>query len=129
VTSDGRLFQETEHIRTIGGSAFFYWHGEDISGGRTYSIYSPNLSADTDASGRDEVYAIEQGTHSLYLYDASSWTYKDSDVYDVSAAGGGYFYDVNYYGGSYAAYQYDPTSSWPSPWTYLGSGLDHERPV
>ena len=119
VTIDGRLFQETEGYRWIGGSAYFYWFGRDISAGRSYT---GNISADTDTSGRDEVYAITNVTNELYLYDLGSWTYKDGDVFDVSAAGGGYFYDVNYHSGNYDAYQYDPTSWW-FPWTYLGSNF------
>jgi hypothetical protein len=118
VTSDGRLFQETEHL--LARLYYFYWAGQDISGGRTYSV---NISADTDASGGDEVYAIQNGTPNyLYLYDGGIWTLKDADVYDVSAAGGGYFYDVNYSRGDYHAYQYDPTLWW-SHWSFLGSQL------
>jgi hypothetical protein len=118
VTSDGRLFQETEHLYIIQRLFYLSWSNQDISGGRTYSA---NISADTDASGQDEIYAIEKGTNSLYLYDLGGWTYKDSDVFDVSGAGGGYFYDANYSDGNYDAYQYDPTSWWP--WAHLGSGL------
>jgi hypothetical protein len=49
----------------------------------------------TDASCRDEVYAVMSGANQLYLYDQGNWTWKDADVYDVSGASGVYFYHVN----------------------------------
>jgi hypothetical protein len=117
LTTDGRLIEETEHYQWNGIYGAFYWTHQDISGGRLYQ----SLSADSDASGQAEVYAIETGTKNAYLYDQGTWTWQDSDVADLSAADGGYFYDVNYARGSYNAYQFNPSADWP--WTYLGSRL------
>jgi hypothetical protein len=117
VTNDGRLFQETEHFYWNGYFGTWYWTSQDISGGLRYSA----ISADTDASGGNEVYAIQQGTNNADRYDQGSWTWKDADVYDIAAAGGGYFYDVNYYSGGYGTYVawlYNPNNGW----TYLGTG-------
>jgi hypothetical protein len=119
VTTDGRLFQETEHLYWGTWHHYYYWTGQDISGGSRWA----QISADTDASGRDEVYAVMSGANQLYLYDQGSWTWKDSDVYDVSGAGGGYFYDVNYASGNYNGWLYNPNGGTWFAWTYLGSGL------
>ena len=111
----GQLYQETEHFQTVDWFGYFYWTDQYIGGGRIFT----SISADTDASGRDEVYAIDVHADA-YLYNQGIWTYKDSYVYDLAAAGGGYFYDVNYYGsGPTYAYQWNPYSGWKP----LGTGL------
>ena len=80
------------------------------------------ISADTDASSHDEVYAIQTGTNNAYLYDQGSWTIKDFGVYDIAAAGGGYFYDVNYDNGNYDAWLYQP-NGYPY-WAFLDYNLN-----
>ena len=59
----------------------------------------------------------------LYLYDQGNWTLKDAAVYDVAAADGGFFYDVNYGGvggNSHPGYQWNPQTH---SWTFLGYNL------
>jgi hypothetical protein len=114
----GLIYQETEqyNIRTYR----YYWASQYIAGGSYYT----SISADTDGLGHDEVYAIDVGRNAwLYnAYNSAKWTIKDSDVFDLAAAGGGYFYDVNYYysSGLFLAYQWNPDAG---IWTYLDSGL------
>jgi hypothetical protein len=112
-----RLYQVTEHFYM----GYFYWTAQDISAGRQFDL-SRGISADRDASGQDEVYAVEQGTNNLYLYDQGTWTLKDTSVLDVDGADGGYFYDVNNYANLLYAYLYNP-DTYPH-WSYLGSGLE-----
>jgi hypothetical protein len=120
VTVGGKLFEETESFHWIGWYGYWVWSRQDISAGRSYHL----ISADTDASAQAEVYAIDPMTHAAYRYDQGGWTWVDSDVYDISGADGGYFYDVNYASGSYNGWQFNPNGSWYSPyWTYLNSGL------
>jgi hypothetical protein len=122
-TQDGKLFQETETFsELVYGHCTLSWNSQDISGGRRWT----QISADNDALGRDEVYAVENGTNNLYLYDQGNWTQKDSAVVDVSGAGGGYFYDVDYAHDNYDAYLFNPNWQLPysAPWTYLGCGLE-----
>jgi hypothetical protein len=115
--SSGLLYQVTEHFFM----GYFYWTAQDISGGRQFDL-SRGISADRDASGQDEVYAVEQGTNNLYLYDQGTWTLKDTSVFDVAGADGGYFYDVNLYANVLYAYLFNP-DTYPH-WSYLGSGLE-----
>jgi hypothetical protein len=112
----GRLYQVTEHFFM----GYFYWTAQDISVGRQFDL-PRGISADRDASGQDEVYAVEHGTNNLYLYDQGGWTLKDTNVQDVDGADGGYFYDVNNYAGVLYAYMYNP-DTYPH-WSYLGSRL------
>jgi hypothetical protein len=119
-TTGGSLYQEYLGEYWNGHNMVPIWLGVDISGGRHWSGM---ISADRDASGQDEVYAVEQGTNNLYLYDQGHWTMKDSYVQDVSGADGGYFYDVNNYAGILYAYLYNPNAQPGWWWTYLGSGL------
>jgi hypothetical protein len=120
LTVGGHLYQETESF-SLFPYPHFSWTGQDISGGRVYSL----ISADNDAVGRAEVYAVQTNPQNfwlpgnLYLYDQGSWSWKDSDVSDVSGADGGFFYDVNYANNTYPAWLFDPNAGW----TYLGSGL------
>jgi hypothetical protein len=125
VTTSGKLYQETEHLHFNGWYFTYYWAHQDISGGM---LFTSQISADVDAAGNDEVYAITAqytgegyltSTGDAYLYDQGSWTHKDSDVFDIAGADGGYFYDVNYAGGAYNAWQFNPNTFW----TWLGSGL------
>jgi hypothetical protein len=133
LTNDGRLFQETYVLELIPPYNHYSWAGQDISGGMLWT----QISADTDASGQAEVYAVQAvpiyipngngtteyliSTGSLYLHDQGSWTQKDSDVYDVAAAGSGYFYDVNYDNGNYSAWLYQPSGN--PYWNFLGDQL------
>jgi hypothetical protein len=118
ISQDGKLYQETEHFHQFGRVFYPYWTNQDISGGRTYT--SGKLSADSDASGRDEVYAIDS-LNKAWLYDQGIWTWKDSDVKDISGAGGGYFYDVNQFSNLNPSWLYDPYAS--QHWTFLSYGL------
>jgi hypothetical protein len=120
VTSAGKLYQETEHWSFNGMWWVGSWSHKDISSGRTYTTQL-QISADVDAPGRPEVYAVEVGTFNLYLYDQGSLTQKDSWVVDVAAADGGYFYDTNPSGSTDSAWQYNPKTPWH--WTFLGNGL------
>ena len=122
-TASGKLYEETEHIRLLSLGPYgpvwvFYWSGQDISGGRLYGT----ISADTDASGAAEVYAIGQDGNA-YRYDQGSWAQMTSgvSVYDISGADGGYFYVVTDLPGPFQGWQYNP-NLW-NPWTYLGSNL------
>jgi hypothetical protein len=114
----GLIYQETEQYSFK--TYRYYWASQYISGGSSYT----SISADTDALGRDEVYAVDVGRNAwLYnAYNSAKWTIKDSDVFDLAAAGGGYFYDVNYYysSGLFLAYQWNPDAG---SWIYLDSGL------
>jgi hypothetical protein len=133
LTSTGLLYQEIQQFQaTDWGGGYFYWSSQYIYGGINY--YYTSISADTDALGRDEVYVIDVNAKA-WLYNASNqvkWTAKDSGVYSIAAAGGGYFYDVNYASGNYYGFQWNPNGSDPyvynpyggaGAWSYLGSGL------
>jgi hypothetical protein len=106
---DGRLFHETEHSRVSRlGGLYYYWTGQDISGGMTFG----DVSADVDASGHDEAYAMQAmtddagnltGYSRIYLYDQGTLTLKDSSTFtstvvDFTPAGGGYYYEVDWLG-------------------------------
>ncbi|HKI34676.1 MAG TPA: hypothetical protein VKA46_22660 [Gemmataceae bacterium] len=124
LSNAGQVYQETEHVGTVhlpwGTFSFDYWTGANVSGTRHWL----SITADRDASGHDEVYAIEYATGNAYLYDQGAWAYKDSSVSDISGADGGYFYDVNYnyyVANSFHAWQFSPQGS--SPWASLGYGL------
>jgi hypothetical protein len=122
LTTAGKLYQETEHMQFNGQFFSYYWTHQDISGGRTCST-QVQISADLDAAGKAEVYAVEAGTWHLYLSDQGSLTEKDyAVVTDIAAADGGYFYDTNPYGNTDSAWQYNPNNS-PLHWTKLGYGL------
>jgi hypothetical protein len=121
-TASGKLYEETElhFLGGLYGSGFYFWIGQDISGGG--NVYG-TISADTDASGAAEVYATALGGNA-YRYDQGSWAQVNlSPVFDISGADGGYFYAVNdWYNGNFAvAWQYNP-QLW-NPWTYLGSNF------
>jgi hypothetical protein len=116
LTVGGKLYEETEHFTPFPFPHFFWAH-QDVSGGRTYSA----ISADTDSAGQAEVYGIQAGTHLAYQYDKGPWTLKDADVFDISGADGGYFYDVHYAAGNYIALQYNPFAV--PHWTFLGQHL------
>jgi hypothetical protein len=116
VTSAGKLYQEIEHIYWSGHTGYFYWTNQDLSGGKQFT---GTLSADLDAAGHDEVYAVDTAT-GLYLYDQGSWALKDISVADVAAADGGFFYDVDYTFGYLYASEYNPQTH---SWTFLGWNL------
>jgi hypothetical protein len=111
-----KLYQETEHI--VPGTFNLYWTHEDISAGRLYG----DISADTDAEGNPEIYAIDV-TGLVLLYDKGSWTAKTEpgSSYYITGADAGYFFDVYYQNGQLHAWEYDP--SWPG-WYDLGFGLE-----
>jgi hypothetical protein len=138
VSGDGRLFQETEHYRVgkLGGlGGYYYWTGQDISGGMTFS----DVSADIDASGHDEAYAMQPmtddagdviGYSTIYVYDEGTLTLKASSEFastlvDFAPAGGGYYYEVAWlgiqgFGGHNEGYMVDPYGNA----TDLGPSLD-----
>ena len=98
VTASGKLYQETESVKiNVNGMTFprtfqTYWVGHDIS--PWWLTFTPTISADLDASGQSEVYAVD-GTGSLGrfdqgVYSGPLWT----DVADVSGADGGEYYHV-----------------------------------
>jgi hypothetical protein len=111
--SYGTVFQETEHYNFVGKS--YYWTSQQIS--QWVNCWS--LSADIDASGHDEVYVIDS-TNTAFLYNQGARTTMDYDVSDLAAADDGFFYDVNYYGGSYSGYLWNPNTS---GWYYLADKL------
>jgi hypothetical protein len=118
----GKLYEETElHFVGPYGSGFYFWSGQDISGGNLYSWW---ISADTDASGAAEVYAIDQGGNA-HRYDQGSWAQLTSGTvfWDISGADGGYFYAITnaYSDHPDYAWQYNPKLWYP--WTYLGSNF------
>jgi hypothetical protein len=102
---------------------FTNWSGQNISGG----MGGPNstfwdISADTDANGQAEVYAkiaVGYNQFDLYRYDQGSWQKMDSNISEVAAADGGYFFDVNPSGFDAGTWFYDPYKA-GSHWTYLG---------
>src|SRR5205085_685621 len=87
------VYQETEQYNPA--FKFYYWTRQQISPSweQCWAI-----SADIDGSGQDEVYVIDSNQIAYLGNKQGSWTWKDSDVYDIAGADGGYFYDVNYYG-------------------------------
>jgi hypothetical protein len=100
----GQLYQETEQFLPFSwNGCSSYWTGQYIGGGRIF--YS--ISADLDAYGRNEVYAIDVHADA-YLYNQGTWTWKDSNVYDIVGAGDGYFDDVSYVNGHYYFFQWGP---------------------
>lgn len=118
VSETNAVYQETQHWGFSGWFMYSYWSEQNIT---PYWASFSAISAGTNGSGQDEVYGID-ASGNLYVYDTKldSWTWKDSGVVDIAAADGGYFYDVNYYGGGNSYdYQWNP-NGWP---TYLGSDL------
>jgi hypothetical protein len=78
------------------------------------------ISADTDASGNAEVYAIEDNTHNAYRYDASgNESLVDGNVRNIVGADGGYFFDVNPTSTGNTVWAWDPSTGW----AYLGSNI------
>jgi hypothetical protein len=118
VDSNGKLHLETEYGVYYSWYSYHYWSGQDISApGKTYE----QVSADTDASGGDEVYAIASD-NTLYRYDQGNWAYRDSSAVEVAGADGGYFFDLNNWGSSdNYVYAYNPSASYP--WIYLGDNV------
>jgi hypothetical protein len=89
----GKLYQESWDWHPGGNwlqAGYFAWTSHDISAGGAWG----QMSADLDAQGRSEVYAMNN-SGDLYLYD-NGWSWKASSVYDVSAAGGGVYYWVQH---------------------------------
>jgi hypothetical protein len=132
-TSSGGLFANANGLALLHwteqpsawGYPFTYWAGQDISGG----MGGPDstfwdISADKDAGGQDEVYAriaVGYNQYNLFRYDQGIWQQVDTNVSDVAAAGGGYFFDVNPTGYGGDAWAWDPNAT--SHWKYLGSGV------
>jgi hypothetical protein len=118
-TNSGKLYEESPY-QPLSHDPLGWWH-QDISGGHTFSNAQGQLSADLDASGNPEVYAVDQSGNA-WLYDQGSWTWKDSNVVNIAGADAGYFYEGYQYGTSTPSmWQYDPTN--PYLWTYLGSNV------
>jgi hypothetical protein len=114
VTTSGKLYQETESIKLsrVGNIWIFqtYWVGHDIS---AYRTFTPTISADLDASGQSEVYAVGTDT-SLWQYDQGVYSQPWVLTADVSGADGGYYYHVQSSNGHYDGYL---------NYTYVGSNL------
>jgi hypothetical protein len=106
--SNGLLWQESEHFASYRWYGSFYWSHQNIthqdSSGRPMTYQA--LSADRDAAGNDEVYALATD-NTLYLHDQGSWQWRDSYVSAVSGADGGYFFDVNFG----PVWAYDPNAA------------------
>jgi hypothetical protein len=125
LTASSQLYEETEQLRFLGGPygpvGYFYWSGQNISGGNLYA----GISAVTDASGAAEVYATAPYSWNAYRYDQGSWAQVTSgtSVWDISGADGGYFYALTDGNNSnyFLAWQYNP-KLW-NHWTYLGSNF------
>jgi hypothetical protein len=111
----GTLFEETEHF-CLFPKPHFYWTNQNITGPRSFTA----ISADSDTSGQAEVYAIQSGTQQAFLYDLGFWAVKDTNVFDISGADGGYFYDVRYAGIFFTDWQHKPVAPFL---TFLGLGL------
>lgn len=119
VHQGAHVYEVTLQFQQIGWIGYWVWSEQDITGGLVFYKYGAPLSADTDAAGNPEVYAID-GYSNAYLYRQGSWTFKDSDVVDIAAAGSGYFYDVNYDYGNYVAWEWDPNRG---GWAFVGDNL------
>jgi hypothetical protein len=129
LTSQGKLFQEMVQVYNYGGFISTSWIGRQFATGRQFQA----ISADTDANGHSEVYAIEQGTGTAYRYDVyGNEASVDSNVSEISGAGGGYFFDVNpSSNGSNTVWAYDPNGPWVNwqgywfqlSWSQVGSNV------
>jgi len=117
VTASGKLYQETESVKiNVNGMTFprtfqTYWVGHDIS--PWWQTLTPTISADRDASGQSEVYAVGTDT-SLWQYDQGVYSQPWVLTADVSGADGGYYYHVQSSNGHYDGYL---------NYTYVGSNL------
>jgi hypothetical protein len=111
----GQLHQENEYSFWFGGIHLDFWAGQNLGG--SYR----QISADTDATGHGEVYALANDAFSsVYEIDQGTQTSIAIGVTNVAGADGGYNFDVTSLGN---VYLYDP---YASPWqhfTYLGSDL------
>jgi hypothetical protein len=116
------LYEATEKAVSFGGFlGAIYWSCQQISGNGSPALADAQISADLDASGQAEVY-VTAAQSNLNLFDQAKWMQKDSGVYDFAAAGGGYFYDVNYALGIFPAQMDSPNGTANS--ISLASGLD-----
>jgi hypothetical protein len=121
LTSKGEIFQETEHRYYSTWAIFTYWSGQQFGAGQKFQA----ISADTDANGYSEVYAIEVGTAMAYRFNSSgARSTVDYYVSEIAAADGGYFFDVNQYGwGSNYVYSWDPSAAPGHNWNLLGQNI------
>jgi hypothetical protein len=112
--SNGNLFKESEGLYYIGsGLYYFFWNQANISGGNTYT----QISADVDAHGSAEVYAIgTDAFHTLSRWD-QGWQAMVWFASEVSAADSGYVFAVNTSGSAFA---YDPQLA---TWINLGGNV------
>jgi hypothetical protein len=111
---NGNLFQESESPYWISGVEYFFWSRSNISAGRTYQ----QISADVDARGYAEVYAIgTDAFHTLSRYDQGRWQGLTWFATEVSAADSGYFFAA---GTSGSAVAYDPQLA---TWINLGGNV------
>jgi hypothetical protein len=111
---ESAVYQETEDYNFVGKN--YYWTRTAISHA---GEQCRDISADTDANGRDQVYVIDPyGTAYCYNPTIFGRTAVAYGVYDIAGADGDYYYEVCY-SGNYQAYQFNPYYGW----IYLDSGL------
>jgi len=112
--SNGNLFKESEGLYYFGGGLYeLLWSRSNISGGNTYT----QISADVDAHGVAEVYAIgTDAFHTLSRWD-QGWQAMVWFASEVSAADSGYVFAVNTSG---TAFGYDPQLA---TWINLGGNV------
>jgi hypothetical protein len=113
--SFGNLFKESESLAYIGNGLYYlFWNQSNISGGNTYT----QISADVDAHGYAEVYAIgTDAFHTLNLFDQGPRQVIAWFATEVSAADSGYVFAVNTSG---SAFGYDPQLA---TWINLGGNV------
>jgi hypothetical protein len=115
-TSSGALYMETMQTYYYGSYAYSFWAGQQLGAGQTFGY----ISADTDASGNAEVYAIDSG-HNAYRFSSSgSPSLVDTNVSNIAGADAGYFFDVNPTSTGDTVWARDPSAGWQ----YLGSNVD-----
>jgi hypothetical protein len=109
--ANGALYQETE----IRWRYFDFWYGQHLAAyqyGGTHAVYW-TLSTGTDVNGNDEVYVIDQFSNA-FRYSGGTAIFVDSNVKEIAATEGGWFFDVNYdpnnWGGD--PWMFDPNSGW-----------------
>jgi hypothetical protein len=95
---------------SLGWVLYYTWNDRDVSYGDTYTA----ISADTDAAGNPEVYAIDYSSNLERISNAGP-QWQAYNVTNVAGAGGGYHFFVTY--GRYV-FGNDPTLS---NWIYFGT--------
>jgi hypothetical protein len=125
---------------SVAGWPYTSWSEHEVGESLGYT----SISADTGASGQDEVYATalnwpimgEDGSvtpapNLLYHYtqDSSAWNGWSGGVFnsnndsEVAAADGGYFFEVHPWFNTTVVWAYDPSNAW-NPYTLVGTGVE-----